>query len=74
MDELPFKLRKNENNTDILLYQIYLPKLHKNIFKWFTVQSAGVVEYALASLQKGENSLTCVLCMTLNNLMVKLQF
>ena len=31
--KLSSKLHKNENNTDILLYQIYLPKLHKNILK-----------------------------------------
>ena len=29
------KLHKNENNTDISLYLIYLPKLHKNILKYF---------------------------------------
>ena len=29
--KLPFQLHKNENNTDIWLYQIYLPKLHENI-------------------------------------------
>ena len=31
--KLSSKLHINENNTDILLYQIYLPKLHKDISK-----------------------------------------
>ena len=29
------KLHKNENNTDISLYQIYLPKLYENSFKYY---------------------------------------
>ena len=29
--KLSSTLRKNENNTDISLYQIYLPKLNENI-------------------------------------------
>ena len=28
-----FKLCKNENNTDISLHQIYLPKLPENLLK-----------------------------------------
>ena len=28
-------LRKNENNTDILFYQIYFPKLRENILKFY---------------------------------------
>ncbi len=35
MSKLSSKLRKNENNTDISFYQIYLPKLHKNILKYY---------------------------------------
>ena len=34
MDKLLYKLHKNENNADILLYQVYLPKLHENISKY----------------------------------------
>ena len=33
MEELS-ELCKNENNTDISLYPIYLPKLHENILKY----------------------------------------
>ena len=29
------KLHKNENTTDITLYQIYLIKLHENILKYY---------------------------------------
>ena len=32
---LPSKLRKNENSTDISLYQIYLRKLYENILKHY---------------------------------------
>ena len=35
MGKLPSKLCKNENNTDILIYQLYLPKLHENIVKYY---------------------------------------
>ena len=35
MGKLSSKLRKNENNTDISFYQIYLPKLYENIFKYY---------------------------------------
>ena len=28
------KFSRKENNTDILLYQIYLPKSHENILKY----------------------------------------
>ena len=35
MGKLLSKLYKNEKNTDISFYQIYLPKLHKNIFKYY---------------------------------------
>ena len=31
MSELSSKLHLNENNTALLLYQIYLPKLQENI-------------------------------------------
>ena len=34
-----FKLRKNENNTDISLYLIYLPKLYENILKYYRLNS-----------------------------------
>ena len=29
------KLRKNENNTDSRFYQIYLPKLHEKVLKYY---------------------------------------
>ena len=32
---LSFKWSRNENNTNILLYQIYLWKLHENILKYY---------------------------------------
>ena len=32
--KLSSKFHKNENNIDISLYQIYLPKLHENILKY----------------------------------------
>ena len=35
MSKLSTTLRKNENNTDVLLYQIYFPKLHENILKYY---------------------------------------
>ena len=35
MAKLSSKLWKNENNTDISLYRIYLPKLHENILKYY---------------------------------------
>ena len=35
MSNLSSKLRKKENNTDIALYPIYLPKLHENILKYY---------------------------------------
>ena len=34
MSKEPSKLRKNHNNTDVSLYQIYLLKLQKNILKY----------------------------------------
>ena len=34
MDKLPSKFYKNENNTDISLYQLYLSKLNENILKY----------------------------------------
>ena len=34
MVHLSFKSGKNENNTDISLGQIYLPKQHENILKY----------------------------------------
>ena len=34
MSDLSSKWHKNENNTDNLLYQIYLPKLNENILKY----------------------------------------
>ena len=34
MSELSSKLRKNENNIDMSLYQTYLAKLHENILKY----------------------------------------
>ena len=34
MDKLSYKLRKNEDKTDISLYQIYQPELHENILKY----------------------------------------
>ena len=37
MHNLSTKLHENENNTDIsiCIYQICLPKLHKNILKYY---------------------------------------
>ena len=35
MSKLSCKLHKNENNLDISFYQIYLPKLLKNILKYY---------------------------------------
>ena len=35
MRKLSSKLRKNENNIDISLYQIRLPKVHENILKYY---------------------------------------
>ena len=35
MSKISSKLRQKENNTDISLYQIYLPKLHENISKYY---------------------------------------
>ena len=35
MSKLTCKLHKTENNTDISLYQMYLPKLHENILKYY---------------------------------------
>ena len=35
MGELSSKLRKNEDDTEISLYWIYLLKLHKNILKYY---------------------------------------
>ena len=34
MSKLLSKLCKNENNTDISLYQTYLQKFHKNILRY----------------------------------------
>ena len=35
MGKLTSKLHKNENYTEISLYQIYQPKLHENIKKFY---------------------------------------
>ena len=35
MSKLLSKLHKNENNTDISFYQIYLLGLHENILKYY---------------------------------------
>ena len=35
MGKLLSKLCENENNTDTSLYQVYLPKLHENILKYY---------------------------------------
>ena len=35
MSKLSSKLHKNKNNTDILIYLIYLPKIHENILKYY---------------------------------------
>ena len=35
MGKLSSKLCKNENYIDVPLYQIYLPKLHENILKYY---------------------------------------
>ena len=35
MGELLSKLRKKEHNTDTSIYQIYLPKLHESIMKYY---------------------------------------
>ena len=34
MIKLSSKLCKNENHSDISLYQVHLPKLHENILKY----------------------------------------
>ena len=34
MGSLLSKLQKNDNNVDISLYQVYSPKLHKDILKY----------------------------------------
>ena len=39
MGKLSFKLHKNERNTDISLYQLHLPKLYKNILKYYRLNS-----------------------------------
>ena len=38
MGQLSSELRINENNTDISLYQIYLPKLYEYILKYYRVE------------------------------------
>ena len=35
MGKLSSKLHRNENNTDISFYQIYLPKLYESILKYY---------------------------------------
>ena len=35
MNKVSFEYCKNENNADISIYQIYLPKLHENILKYY---------------------------------------
>ena len=35
MGQLSSKLYKNKNNTDISLYEMYKPKLHDNILKYY---------------------------------------
>ena len=35
MSQLLSKLDKNENNANISLYQIYLPKLYLNFWKYY---------------------------------------
>ena len=35
MGKLPSKLHKNENNPNISLYPMYLPKFHKNVLKYY---------------------------------------
>ena len=35
MCKLSSKLRGNENNSDILIYQLYLLKLHENVLKYY---------------------------------------
>ena len=35
MSQLLCRVHKKENNTNILLYQIYLPKLPENILKYY---------------------------------------
>ena len=39
MGKLSSKLRENENKTNVPIYQIYLPKLHENIFNWYRLNS-----------------------------------
>ena len=39
MGKVSSKLHKNENNTDIVLYQIYLPQILENIFKYYVLNS-----------------------------------
>ena len=38
MSKLSSKLYKNKNNTNILHYQIYLPKLLENILKYYRLK------------------------------------
>ena len=39
MEKLRSKLHKNGNNTDILISQIYLPKIKENILKYYGLNS-----------------------------------
>ena len=39
MGQLLSKYAKIKNNTDFLLYKIYLPKLHENILKYYRLNS-----------------------------------
>ena len=39
MIKLLFKSRKNENNTDISIFQIYSPNFYQNILKFYRLNS-----------------------------------
>ena len=43
MCKLSSELHKNANRTNILLYQIYLPKLHENILKYYRLDLFKVI-------------------------------
>ena len=44
MGQVSSKLHKNENTTDMSFYQIYLPKLHENIFKYHRLKLVTLVD------------------------------
>ena len=47
MGILLFELRKNENNTDVSLYQTYSLKLHENILKYYKLDLFKEIDISL---------------------------